>query len=128
MCGAAISCNSKLQTCPALLSVEAEYIAMTRTAQEAIWICQLLKDLGYKQTHSITLFGDNKGVISLAGNPSDHPQTKHIASCHYFICFAVSNNTVLLKYISTLEIAAGGLTKELSGPKHHSFIVRDLEV
>jgi hypothetical protein len=38
MCGAAVSWSSKLQSSPALSSVEAEYMACTRAAQEAIWI------------------------------------------------------------------------------------------
>ena len=122
MCGAAISWSSKLQTSPALPSVEAEYMAITRAAQEAIWICQLLEDLGYRQTRPTTLFGDNQGAIALASNPSDHLRTKHIALRHHFIRFAVSNDAVLLEYISTSEMAADGFTKELSGPKHRSFI------
>jgi hypothetical protein len=37
-CGAAISWSSKLQLSPALSSTEAEYMACTRAAQEAIWL------------------------------------------------------------------------------------------
>ena len=48
---------------------------------------------------------NNWGTIALAGNPSDYPQTKYIVFHYHFIFFAISNNTVLLKYVSTLEMA-----------------------
>ena len=78
MSGDAVSWSSKLQTSPALSSTEAEYMATTRAAQEAIWLCQLLEQLGHQQTQPTTLLGDNQGAIALAKNPGDHPQTEHI--------------------------------------------------
>ena len=39
--GAAISWNSKKQTCVALSTAEAEYIALAETAQEAVWVQKL---------------------------------------------------------------------------------------
>ena len=56
---AAISWSSRLQTSPALFSVEVKYMAMMYVAQEVIWICQLLEDLNYKQTSLTTLLDDN---------------------------------------------------------------------
>ena len=78
MCGTAVSWSSKLQTSPALSSTEAEYMACTRAAQEAIWLRQLLEQLGFRQTSPTSLLGDNQGAIALAKNPGDHPCTKHI--------------------------------------------------
>ena len=43
--GAAISWRSKKQPCVALLTAEAEYIALASAAQEAIWMRQLLTDV-----------------------------------------------------------------------------------
>jgi hypothetical protein len=77
MCKAAIW-SSKLQSAPALSSTEAEYMAITRAAQEAIWLRQLLEQLGFKQDSPTKLQGDNQGAIALAKNPGDHPQSKHI--------------------------------------------------
>jgi hypothetical protein len=50
MCRAAVSWSSKLQNSPALSSTEAEYITATCTSQEAIWLRQLLQQLGVAQT------------------------------------------------------------------------------
>ena len=109
ICGTAVSWSSKLQTSPALSSTEAEYMACTRAAQEAIWLCQLLEQLGFRQTSPTSLLGDNQGAIALAKNPGDHPRTKHIQLQYHFIRFAISNRHILLDYIPTLQMAADGL-------------------
>lgn len=122
MCGAAISWSSKLQTSPALSSTEAEYMALTRTAQEAIWLRQLLEQLGFQQTKPTRLLGDNMSSIALSKNPADHPRTKHIQLCHHFIRFAISDGQIDLEYVPTAQQAADGLTKGLSGEKHMAFV------
>ena len=43
--GAPVSWRSKKQSCVALSSAEAEYMALSSAAQEAVWIRQLTKDL-----------------------------------------------------------------------------------
>ena len=78
MSGAAVSWSSKLQSSPALSLTEAEYMATTCAAQEAIWLHQLLEQLGHQQTQPTTFLGDNQGAIALTKNPGDHPQIKHI--------------------------------------------------
>jgi len=121
MCSAAISWSSKLQATPALSSTEAEYMAVTRVSQEAIWLRQLLEQLGYPQK-SIPLYGDNQGAIALAKNPGDHPRSKHIQLCYHFIRYAIENEFVQLEYIPTKDMAADGLTKNLTGVKHRDFM------
>ena len=76
---------------------------MIYVVQEAIWICQLLEDLGYKQTSPTTLFGDNQGTVALVENLNDYLWTKHIALHQHFICFAVSNNIALDQSITVLQ-------------------------
>jgi hypothetical protein len=122
MSGAAISWSSKLQTSPALSSTEAEYMACTRAAQEAIWLRQLLEELGFPQSAPTTILGDNQGAIALAKNPANHPRTKHIGLRFHFIRFAISDSKVELEYVSTNDMAADGLTKPLTGPKHEHFL------
>ena len=46
--GAPVSRKSKKQTCVALSTAEAEYVALTATTQEITWLRQLLKDLHNK--------------------------------------------------------------------------------
>ena len=121
-CGAAISWSSKLQLSPALSSTEAEYMACTRAAQEAIWLRQFLDQLGYRQKNPTQLLGDNQGAIALAKNPGNHPRTKHIQLRYHFIRFAIADGQILLDYVPTGDMAADGLTKGLTGEKHKRFL------
>jgi transposase InsO family protein len=121
-CGAAISWSSKLQLSPALSSTEAEYMACTRAAQEAIWLRQFLDQLGYRQKNPTQLLGDNQGAIALAKNPGNHPRTKHIQLRYHFIRFAITDGQILLDYVPTGDMAADGLTKGLTGEKHKRFL------
>ena len=50
MSGAAISWKSRKQTCVALSTAEAEYVALAGATQEATWMRHLLEDLHHKQT------------------------------------------------------------------------------
>ena len=122
MCKAAISWSSKLQTAPGLSSTEAEYMAMTRAAQEAIWLRQLLEQLGFKQDSPTKLQGDNQGAIALAKNPGDHPRSKHIQLRYHFIRFSISEGLIELDYVPTHLMTADGLTKSLVHTKHDTFI------
>ncbi len=62
--GTAISWRSKKQACVALSTAEAEYIALTSTAQESLWLQQLLADLNREYAKSMVIF---------------HGRSKHIA-------------------------------------------------
>src|SRR5579871_4736947 len=73
----AVSWSSILQQTIALSIIEAEYIAVTYSAKEAIWIQQLLKQL--KQNFNIiSIQVDNQSYIKLANNPKYHKWSKYI--------------------------------------------------
>ena len=61
--GAAVSWGSKKQSCVALSTAEAEYMALTSAAQEAVWMQHLQNDLIYE---------DNQSTICMAKNPQYH--------------------------------------------------------
>ena len=63
--GGPITWNSKKQSCIALSTSEAKYIALSANAQECVWLRQLLYDLGKPPMHSITLFEDNQSTIAM---------------------------------------------------------------
>lgn len=74
-----ITWNSKKQPTVALSSTEAEYMSLTESTKEAIWLRRLFKEIGTQQNQDPTpLFGDNQGSINLAHNPIYHGRTKHI--------------------------------------------------
>ena len=70
--GAAVSRRSKKQTCVALSTAEAEYMALASAAQEAIWMRQLTSDLKSESTVATVIFEDNQSAICMAQNPQFH--------------------------------------------------------
>ena len=121
MAGAAVSWSSKKQPSTALSSTEAEYLALTHSAKEAIWIQSLLDDLGIPFLGAMTLLGDNQGALALAINPTFHARTKHICVRHHFIRECVATGNIRLQYTPTNDQMADILTKGLQLVKHEKF-------
>ena len=68
-------------------TTEAEYIAMTHAAKEALWLRQLLTDLGYtgKDLLPIHLYGDNQPAINFAKSNDYYVHTKHFELYWHYI-------------------------------------------
>jgi len=111
--GGSISWSSKLQPTVALSSTEAEYMAVSSAAQEAIFLRRLLDDLGFPQSGPTTIFEDNQGCIYLSENSGLQQRTKHIDLRYYFIRERIENGEVKLVYIRTDKQLADLLTKPL---------------
>ena len=77
--GGAITWKSKKQTTIALSSTKAEYIALSKAAQEACWLRNLFEELSYPQESPTVIKGDNDSSIAMAKNQQFHSQSKHIA-------------------------------------------------
>ena len=60
--GGAVTWKSKKQGVVALSSTEAEYMALSEAACEAIWLRSLYKELGLTQKYPTQIWGDNEGV------------------------------------------------------------------
>ncbi|KAJ8503716.1 hypothetical protein OPV22_004602 [Ensete ventricosum] len=118
----AISWSSKKQATTALSTSEAEYVAATSAACQAIWLRRLLEDLHQKQIDATEIFCDNKSTIALAKNPTFHGRTKHIEIRYHFIRDLVADGAITMKYCGTDEQVADILTKSLPVKKHIYFM------
>ena len=84
--GAAISWKSSKQTCVALSTAEAEYVALSAAIQEALWLQQLMSDVLNKHIEEMTVHEDNQSTISLTKNQHSHGRTKHVdIKYHLFV-------------------------------------------
>ena len=83
--GAAISWRSQKQTCVALSTAEAEYMALASAAQEAKWLQQNTTNLRMRPTGVTVIYEDNQSAISMAKNPQLHRRSKHIAIKYHFV-------------------------------------------
>ena len=117
--GAAISWRSKKQSCVALSTAEAEYMALTNAAQEAVWLRKLTADLTKEERapKPIVIYEDNQSAICIAKNPQFHGRTKHIGIKYHYIREQVNSKNVELKYCPTEEMLADMLTKGLNREK-----------
>ena len=97
----AILWSSKKQHVVALSSTKAEYIVQTHVAKEALWLCSFLQELCSAPDDPLILNCDNQGAIALAKDNKFHMCTKHIDMCYHFICEAVEDGKVAVRYILT---------------------------
>ena len=70
--GGPVTWRSKKQSCVALSTAEAEYMALSSAAQEAVWLRQLTTDLGNPPETPTTIYEDNQSAISMTKNPKFH--------------------------------------------------------
>lgn len=114
-----VSWKSRRQPTIALSLTEAEYMALTDTAREALWWRAILEELGVINLSSATVIHyDNKGAGDLAKNPCHHSRSKHIDVKHHFIRECLANSTISLHQVPTLSMLADVLTKPLKRIKH----------
>jgi hypothetical protein len=114
----AISWNCKRQPTIAVSTTEAEYMATSHCLKEALWLRQLLEDVGFVQRGATRIMCDNQGCIALAKDPKHHSRTKHIDVQHHFIREKLENREVSLLYCPTEDMVADVLTKGLARVRH----------
>jgi hypothetical protein len=119
--GAAVSWSSKKQSCVALSTAEAEYVALSHAAQEAIWLRNLHSDIGVKIIDRIVLYEDNQAAISITKNSQFHGRTKHIDIKYHFIRQQVEDGIFELNYCPTGNMPADILTKGICREKFIKF-------
>lgn len=111
--GGAIAWSSKKQQTVALSSTEAEYMAVTRASQHAIWLRKFFAASGFPQNGPSRVLLDNRSALDLAYNPEFHDRSKHIDTRHHWIRDSIAADLITLEWIPTSEMVADTLTKSL---------------
>ena len=111
---ATISWGSKKQTSVALSSCEAEIMAASEAAKEAVYLREFLNELGFGGKKPMKLYCDNQGAIDLAYNPEHHQKTKHIDRRHFYVRELVERGQLEVPYVKTAENLADFFTKPLA--------------
>ena len=119
--GGAVSWSSKKQELVTLSTTEAEYVAATQAAKEAIWLRRLIGELFTPLDEPTTIFSDSKSAIALASDGHYHARTKHIDIRYHFICYIIEASSIKLIYCPTDEMTADTLTKALPSLKAKHF-------
>ena len=84
----------------ALSTTEGEYVSLSSTAQESLWIRKLNLELGKPPEGLTSILEDNQAVIIMAKNPQFHGRAKHIDIRHYFIREQISDATIKTQVLS----------------------------
>ena len=106
-------CSMKQETV-ALSSCEAEFMAATEAAKQAIWLQELIGEIVDEPNKAMILI-DNKYAIPLTKNPVFHGRSKHIHKRFHFIRECVEDGLVAVKHVAGKEQKADILTKRHLG-------------
>ena len=120
--GAAVSWASKKQRTVATSSTEAEYVAGSEAAKEAVWFRLILSELGMLKEGPTEILIDNQSAIALAKNPVFHGRMKHVEVQHHFIREKLEDGVITAEYVPTGDQVADVLTKGLAREKHDRFV------
>ncbi len=111
--GGAISWSSRKQELVTLSTAEAEYVAATHAAKEAIWLRKLLGELFPYLLMPTPLYCDNQAALKLATDNNYHARTKHIDLRFHFVQQTAASGALKLLYCPTEDMIADMLTKAL---------------
>ena len=113
----AVSWYSRKQRSVALSSAEAEYMAASLAACEAIWMRKILAGLFRLHLEPTVIYCDNQSCIKLSANPVFHDRSKHIDIRYHHIRDCVQWRIMMLSYVPTEDQDADILTKALTRSK-----------
>ncbi|GJS98718.1 retrovirus-related pol polyprotein from transposon TNT 1-94 [Tanacetum coccineum] len=75
---------SKKQDCIVMSIENAEYVALSTSCAQVLWMRTHLKDYGFNY-NKIPLYCDSQSTIAISCNPVRHSRTKHINVRYHFI-------------------------------------------
>jgi Reverse transcriptase (RNA-dependent DNA polymerase)/GAG-pre-integrase domain len=104
-------------------STEAELLALSQTAKEAIFLSRLLKALKLRLDEPLTIQCDNRQTLRLLNEESAKLTTKlrHVDIYKHWLRQEVREKIIMLSWVPTKEMLADGLTKSLGRQKHIAF-------
>nr|GEU65739.1 retrovirus-related Pol polyprotein from transposon TNT 1-94 [Tanacetum cinerariifolium] len=112
LCDKLVSWMSKKQYYTAMSSAEAEYVALSASCAQVIWMRTQLKDYGFNY-NKIPLYCDSQSAIAISCNPVQHSRTKHIHTRYHFIKEQVKNGIIELYFVRINYQLADMFTKAL---------------
>ena len=122
MAGGPVSWSSKRQATVALSTTEAEYMSLTRAAQQSLWMYSFMSEVGLTRNFPAILYGDNASSIALTVNTKGHARAKHIDIRHHYIREHVSNGEIKVVHVPSEDNLADLLTKPLNRVTHQKLV------
>nr|GEW65457.1 hypothetical protein [Tanacetum cinerariifolium] len=107
-----VSWMSKKQDCTTMSSAEAEYVALSTSYAQVMWMRTQLQDYGFNY-NKIHLYCDSQSAIVISCNPVQYSRTKHIHTWYHLIKEHVENGIIELYFVRTEYQLADMFTKAL---------------
>ncbi|KAL0394332.1 UNVERIFIED_CONTAM: Retrovirus-related Pol polyprotein from transposon TNT 1-94 [Sesamum latifolium] len=103
--GGVVAWKSFKQDTTADSTTEAEYIAASEAAKEAIWMKNYIQELGVVPSivEPVVIFCDNNGAIAQAKEPRSHHRSKHIIRRYHLLREMVSRGDCRMDRVSSAE-------------------------
>lgn len=109
----AVSWSTKKQPIVTLSTTEAEFVAATSCASQAIWLRNILAELNFKQQKGTIIYCDNSSAIKLSKNPVLHGRSKHIDVKFHFLRDLSREGVIQMIYCRSEDQFADIFTKSL---------------
>ncbi|KAL0367056.1 UNVERIFIED_CONTAM: Retrovirus-related Pol polyprotein from transposon TNT 1-94 [Sesamum radiatum] len=118
--GGVVAWKSSKQDTTTDSTTEAEYIAASKAAKEAVWMKYYIQELGVVPSivEPVVIFCDNNGAIAQAKEPRSHHRSKHILRRYHLLREMVSKGDCRMDRVSSAENTADPLTKLMSQIAH----------
>lgn len=118
--GGVITWKSHQQSHITLSTTESEYVALCEGTKEAIWLRDLLEDVGFGQSNGTKIFCDNLNTIRWVENPKHHHRTKHINKQLHYTREKHQIGLIEVQHVASEDQLADMLTKPLTAIKFKS--------
>ena len=114
--GSPIHWTSRKQRTPAHSSTEAELVAASSAARDALWIARLTAPIGTK--FPIKIWIDNKSTIMVASSEGMLRRVKHLEVQDVYIRSLNAQGLIRIEYVPSESNWADALTKAIKSAEH----------
>lgn len=122
--GGPIAWKANKQATVTTSSTEAELLALSQTAREAMFLTRLFKAMELTLDEPLVIQCDNRMTIRLVTEEDVKLNTRlrHVDIHNHWLREAYKEKKISLTWIPTASMPADGLTKALSRQKHENFL------
>ena len=104
-------------------SCEAEIIALSEAAKDAVYLRKLVRGLGAPEpgpTSLASLATDSQSARDVSYNPEHHDRMKNVQRRHFFIRDMVETHEIEVPFVRTADNLADFFTKPFNANKFHA--------
>lgn len=113
--GAPVDWRTIKQRCVALSTMESEFLALTETSKQLVWIKNIIAECAsaslFNFVDKVVLLSDNQSAIAFASSPIENNRTKHVAVRHFFVRDLIYQEIFKLKFVQSKNNLADPFTK-----------------